>query len=176
MPQRHRGTENSFLKGQSRLAAPPGLWQSHRCRVVSMISGYGSERGPVALPVFKIGRCLLAGQAGFDSQALPPISPWLDWLQRLTIRDTAARLGLRLALAFSALAGTSEPRNLGTPEPVFHAATERRAPRMARRRSSRTRGASSTTSRKYRASASSSAGMIAPRSLASTAYRGRAAA
>ncbi len=32
----------------------------------------GSERGPVALPVFKIGRCLLAGQAGFDSQALPP--------------------------------------------------------------------------------------------------------
>jgi hypothetical protein len=35
---------------------------------------YGSERGPVALPVFKIGRCLLAGQAGFDSQALPPTS------------------------------------------------------------------------------------------------------
>ena len=32
----------------------------------------GSERGPVALPVFKIGRCLLEGQAGFDSQALPP--------------------------------------------------------------------------------------------------------
>ena len=26
----------------------------------------------MALPVFKIGRCPLAGQAGFDSQALPP--------------------------------------------------------------------------------------------------------
>jgi hypothetical protein len=37
-----------------------------------MIPG-GSERGPVALPVFKIGRCLHAGQAGFDSQALPPL-------------------------------------------------------------------------------------------------------
>jgi len=35
----------------------------------------GSERGPVALPVFKIGRCPLAGQAGFDSQALPPFRP-----------------------------------------------------------------------------------------------------
>ena len=35
-------------------------------------TGFGSERGPVALPVFKIGRCLLVGQAGFDSQALPP--------------------------------------------------------------------------------------------------------
>ena len=34
----------------------------------------GSERGPVALPVFKTGRCPLRGQAGFDSQALPPIA------------------------------------------------------------------------------------------------------
>ena len=32
----------------------------------------GSERGPVALPVFKIGRSPLCGGAGFDSQALPP--------------------------------------------------------------------------------------------------------
>jgi hypothetical protein len=32
----------------------------------------GSDRGPVALPVFKTGRCLLVGRAGFDSQALPP--------------------------------------------------------------------------------------------------------
>ena len=46
-----------------------------RKRLVTSIA-YGSERGPVALPVFKIGRCLLAGQAGFDSQALPPIAPW----------------------------------------------------------------------------------------------------
>src|SRR5262245_5722750 len=32
----------------------------------------GSERGPVALPVFKTGRSPLSGEAGFDSQALPP--------------------------------------------------------------------------------------------------------
>ena len=31
-----------------------------------------SERGPVALPVFKTGRSPLCGGAGFDSQALPP--------------------------------------------------------------------------------------------------------
>jgi len=34
----------------------------------------GSDRGPVALPVFKTGCCLLAGQAGFDSQTLPPLA------------------------------------------------------------------------------------------------------
>ena len=41
---------------------------------------HGSERGPVALPVFKIGCFPLVGKAGFDSQALPPtqarFSPW----------------------------------------------------------------------------------------------------
>ena len=36
--------------------------------------GDGSDRGPVALPVFKTGCCLLAGQAGFDSQTLPPLA------------------------------------------------------------------------------------------------------
>jgi len=37
----------------------------------------GSERGPVALPVFKIGRSPFIGEAGFDSQALPPlVSGW----------------------------------------------------------------------------------------------------
>ncbi len=54
----------------------------------------GSERGPVALPVFKIGRCLLAGQAGFDSQALPPLSPRLEWLQRLVAGRPASAFGL----------------------------------------------------------------------------------
>jgi len=33
---------------------------------------YGSDRGPVALPVFKTGCCPLAGQDGFDSHTLPP--------------------------------------------------------------------------------------------------------
>ena len=60
-----------------------------------MICG-GSERGPVALPVFKIGRCPLAGQAGFDSQALPPVSPRLDWLKRLEVSQTGFGLRLRL--------------------------------------------------------------------------------
>ena len=40
-----------------------------------MVAPNGSERGPVALPVFKIGRSLLSGGAGFDSQALPPFQP-----------------------------------------------------------------------------------------------------
>ena len=44
-------------------------------------NGTGSERGPVAFPVFKTGRCpRYRGRAGFDSQALPPIS----WLRSMT--------------------------------------------------------------------------------------------
>ena len=36
-------------------------------------NSHGSERGPVAFPVFKTGRCpRYRGRAGFDSQALPP--------------------------------------------------------------------------------------------------------
>ena len=53
--------------------------------------GDGSERGPVALPVFKIGRCLLAGQAGFDSQALPPFAT-----ARMAKRLASHRLRFRL--------------------------------------------------------------------------------
>jgi hypothetical protein len=55
----------------------------------------GSERGPVALPVFKIGRCPLAGQAGFDSQALPP-SPAIafDGVSACSSATPAAASGL----------------------------------------------------------------------------------
>ena len=58
----------------------------------------GSERGPVALPVFKIGRCPLAGQAGFDSQALPPTSAFgLVGVQRLVVSQTGFALRARLS-------------------------------------------------------------------------------
>ena len=56
----------------------------------------GSERGPVALPVFKIGRCPLTGQAGFDSQALPPARS-ARW--RSAPARQAERHRLRLALS-----------------------------------------------------------------------------
>jgi len=51
----------------------------------------GSERGPVALPVFKIGRCpRFRGRAGFDSQALPPAFA-LDRRRRLRAEAPQAR-------------------------------------------------------------------------------------
>ena len=63
----------------------------------------GSERGPVALPVFKTGCSPLCGEAGFDSQALPP-------LMRHVIIGTAGHIDHGKSTLVLALTGTDPDR------------------------------------------------------------------
>ncbi len=88
--RRHRRVQRrGAARGRRRRRARRSVGHRARADPADMIPG-GSERGPVALPVFKIGRCLLAGQAGFDSQALPPSATLARWqLQRLPAESSA---------------------------------------------------------------------------------------
>ena len=99
----------SVLDAARRAVAPDDAVERRRAMIVD-----GSDRGPVALPVFKTGCCLLAGQAGFDSQTLPP----------LALRVALKRLGARRGRPRPAgvpdrarLPQTTLPPCAGVPEP-----------------------------------------------------------
>jgi hypothetical protein len=65
--------------------------------------GNGSERGPVALPVFKIGRCLFGGRLGSTPRRFRQPLHAL----RLLIIPTTALVSLRSSSATSAPAASS---------------------------------------------------------------------
>jgi hypothetical protein len=65
----------------------------------------------VALPVFKTGRSSLSGEAGFDSQALPPSPSPVDPAGRLADVFPNARRPILLGVAISHLVSVVDHRS-----------------------------------------------------------------